>query len=187
MSDEEINKNSSISFAVCYKNDNYVAIIFNFSTMKKTCIYLVALLGMVLSLASCGGDDYKVDSNSFDLSSMTEQEILSTFVGEWKVDYKLHREKPGDKESEDDTQIWVVKANGEITIYSHDEDKDYTNVGDFEISKEGGKVYLKHPMLWMADYSKYELKSLTATTFLIQSDYDDGYLKEYHYIKGKKK
>ena len=134
--------------------------------MKKTCIYLVALLGMVLSLASCGGDDYKVDSNSFDLSTMTEQEILSIFVGEWKVDYKLHRE---------------------ITIYSHDEDKDYTNVGDFEISKEGGKVYLNHPMLWMADYSKYELKSLTATTFLIQSDYDDGYLKEYHYIKGKKK
>ena len=42
-------------------------------------------------------------------------------------------------------------------------------------------------MLWMVDYSKYELKSLTATTFLIQSDYDDGYLKEYHYIKGKKK
>ena len=27
MSDEEINKNSSISFAVCYKNDNFVAII----------------------------------------------------------------------------------------------------------------------------------------------------------------
>ncbi|MBQ6186599.1 MAG: hypothetical protein IJK49_01460 [Prevotella sp.] len=154
--------------------------------MKKTCIYLVALLGMVLSLASCG-DDYKADSNSFDLSTMTEQEILSTFVGEWKVDYKHHREKPGDKETDEDTQRWVVKANGEITIYSHDEDKDFTHVGDFEISKEGGKVYLNHPMLWMVDYSKYELKSLTATTFLIQSDYDDGYLKEYHYIKGKKK
>ena len=116
--------------------------------MKKALFYSVALLGMVLSLASCG-DDYKVDSNSFDLSTMTEQEILSTFVGEWSVDWKTHREKPGDKESDEGTDRWVVKANGEITIYSHDEEKNYTYEDVFGISKEGGKVYISHPTLIM--------------------------------------
>ncbi len=150
--------------------------------MKKVLVFM-AMLGMVLSLASCG-DDFGVDDDSFDVSTMTEQEILSTFVGEWKVNYKWHYDwGDGDTEDDSDTQTWKVGSNGKATFYSHDEEKEYVNEGVITLEKQGKKVYIDCPMLFMRNYAKYELVSLTANSFVIKAETN----REYHYLKGKKK
>ncbi len=155
--------------------------------MKKTLFYFVALLGMVLPLASCG-DDYEEDPNSFDLSSMTEQQILSTFVGEWNVEWKTYHKTPSKGEEKDkSTERWIIRPDGTMTVYSHDDDDDFVNEGVFTVEKSGGKVYVDAPLFFYSLSTNYELKSLTNNSFLIQAEYDDGYLVMSHHLKGKKK